>query len=94
MDKVTVMRAARSLVRRRLLRRLPNRADGRSHRLMLTAAGERVYQDIVPLALEHESQLLHHIGRQETEQLHRWLRQLEGSAQSALNSFNHPHSRD
>src|SRR5580700_6170296 len=43
MDKVTVMRAAQGLLRRRLLKRLPNAEDGRSHRLMLTAAGKRLY---------------------------------------------------
>ena len=33
MDKVTVMRAAQGLTRRRLVKRRPNDQDGRSHRL-------------------------------------------------------------
>ncbi len=33
MDKVTVLRAAQGLLRRRLIKRLPNTDDGRSHRL-------------------------------------------------------------
>lgn len=94
MDKVTVMRAARSLVRRGLLRRLPNRSDRRSHRLALTAAGARIYRRIVPLALEHESWMLQDLGARDVEHLHLWLRRLEASAQRALNSFNHPQSGD
>src|SRR5476651_31450 len=57
MDKVTVMRAAQGLLRRRLDRRLPNADDGRSHRLMMTASGRRLYQRIVPLALAYQNQL-------------------------------------
>ncbi len=94
MDKVTVMRAARSLVRRRLLRRLPNRADGRSHRLALTTAGRRIYRQIVPLALQHESRLLRQIAPRDAARLHRCLRVLETSAQAALNSFNIPNTGD
>ena len=81
MDKVTVMRAAQALVCRGLLRRLPNPADGRSHRLALTRAGERVYRDIVPLALEHEARLLRGMGAVDVARLERWLRQLERTAQ-------------
>ncbi|HXR20044.1 MAG TPA: MarR family winged helix-turn-helix transcriptional regulator [Steroidobacteraceae bacterium] len=81
MDKVTVMRAAQALVRRGLLRRLPNRADGRSHRLALTRTGGRVYHDIVPLALEHEARMLRGMGAVDVARLERWLRQLERTAQ-------------
>jgi DNA-binding MarR family transcriptional regulator len=80
MDKVTVMRAARALVRRGLIRRLPNQADGRSHRLALTRAGERMYRDIVPLALEHEARLLRGLDPRDIERLERVLRQLEETA--------------
>lgn len=81
MDKVTVMRAAQGLVRRGLVRRLANTADGRSHRLALTRSGERMYRDIVPLALEHEARLLRGLGWQDIAQLDRLLRQLEQTAQ-------------
>jgi DNA-binding MarR family transcriptional regulator len=80
MDKVTVMRAAQGLLRRRLVRRLPNAQDGRSHRLMLTAAGRRLYNRIVPLALAYEAQLLSGIKRGEIAQLERLLRRLEHAA--------------
>jgi DNA-binding MarR family transcriptional regulator len=83
MDKVTVMRAARGLVRRGFVRRLPNRADGRSHRLALTRAGERIYRNIVPLALEHEARLLRGLRKDDIARLDRLLRQLEQTAQGS-----------
>lgn len=57
MDKVAVNRACRGLEERGLLTRKPNSADGRSHHLGLTAAGEKIYRAIMPMALEMESQL-------------------------------------
>ncbi|HTT00579.1 MAG TPA: MarR family winged helix-turn-helix transcriptional regulator [Steroidobacteraceae bacterium] len=80
MDKVTVMRAARGLLRRRLVRRLPNAHDRRSHRLVLSKAGERMYAAIVPLAREYESRLLAGIERREAERLEELLRRLEHAA--------------
>jgi DNA-binding MarR family transcriptional regulator len=81
MDKVTVMRAAHGLVRRGLVRRLPNRSDGRSHRLELTRSGRRIYRDIVPLALEHEARLLRGLDRREIARLDGLVRQLEQTAE-------------
>ena len=80
MDKVTVMRAAQGLLRRRLIKRQPNHLDGRSHRLLLTKAGERMYTRIVPLALGYESQLLAGIERHDVDRLDQLLRQLERAA--------------
>jgi DNA-binding MarR family transcriptional regulator len=80
MDKVTVMRAAQGLLRRRLIRRLPNAEDGRSHRLMMTAAGRRLYRRIVPLALAYQAQLLRGIERSDIMRLDELLRRLEQAA--------------
>jgi len=80
MDKVTVTRAAQALVRRRLVRREPNASDGRSHRLRLTQAGERLYQQIAPLALEYEDRLLAGIGAEKVEHLKEQLRRLQEAA--------------
>jgi DNA-binding MarR family transcriptional regulator len=80
MDKVRVMRAAQGLVRRGLVRRLPNRSDRRSHRLALTRSGERIHRAIVPLALEHEARLLRGLDPQDIARLERLLRQLEQTA--------------
>jgi DNA-binding MarR family transcriptional regulator len=83
MDKVTVMRAAHGLLRRRLLRRLPNGEDGRSHRLILTAAGRRLYERIVPLALAYEAQLVEGFSQPEIVRLDLLLRRVEQAATKA-----------
>jgi DNA-binding MarR family transcriptional regulator len=84
MDKVTVMRAAQGLLRRRLVKRLPNAADGRSHRLIMTAAGKRLYERIVPLALAYQEQLLDGIGRRDIARLEQLLRRLEQAATARI----------
>jgi DNA-binding MarR family transcriptional regulator len=84
MDKVTVMRAARGLQRRRLVKRLPNEADRRSHRLVLTAAGRRLYQRIVPLALAYQAQLLSGIGQRDIARLEQLLRRVERAASAHI----------
>ncbi len=85
MDKVTVVRATQGLVRRGLVQRLPNHSDGRSHRLTLTAAGRRIYRDIVPMALAHEANLLAGLPRREVARLDRLLRRLERTAGGLIN---------
>jgi DNA-binding MarR family transcriptional regulator len=80
MDKVTVTRAAQGLLKRSLIKREPNSSDGRSHRLVLTASGERLYAQIAPLALEYEAQLLAGVEQREIKTLERQLRQLEQAA--------------
>lgn len=87
MDKVTVTRAAHGLLQRRLVRRLPNAADRRSHRLALTAAGRRVYGRIVPVAIEHEARLVRGLGATEVARLERLLRRLEQAAARAYRSL-------
>ncbi len=80
MDKVTVMRAAQGLTRRRLVRRQPNAQDGRSHRLDLSAAGHTLYFKVIPLARRYETQLLAGLKASDVALLQRLLRQLEAAA--------------
>src|SRR5580698_5267571 len=80
MDKVTVMRAAQGLTRRRLVNRQPNAQDGRSHRLDLSPSGYALYCKVIPLAREYESQLLVGLKATEVALLQRLLRQLESAA--------------
>jgi DNA-binding MarR family transcriptional regulator len=62
MDKVTISRAAAALVGRGLISRAPDAADGRSHRLELTAEGRRLYGEVAPVALAYEAELLSRLG--------------------------------
>jgi DNA-binding MarR family transcriptional regulator len=58
MHKTRVSRAVASLAKRKLVERVPCAEDGRELRLRLTKAGLRVYEVLVPLALERERALL------------------------------------
>jgi DNA-binding MarR family transcriptional regulator len=80
MDKVTVMRAARGLLQRRLLKRQPHAQDGRSHWLSLSAAGARVYAQIVPLALKYQADLVAGLPQPEVRRLEECLRRLQQTA--------------
>ena len=76
MDKVTVNRATKVLDDRGLVGRAPNKADGRSHHLALTAEGRALYDEIVPLALAIEEQLVSVMGAGESEKLSETLKKL------------------
>ena len=81
MDKVTVRRATQGLVKRRLVQRAPHDADGRSHHLALSKAGERLYSEVSPVALEYEARLLQQFDPAAVEELKRVLRHLESAAE-------------
>jgi DNA-binding MarR family transcriptional regulator len=81
MDKVTVSRATQGLVKRRLVQRAPHDADGRSHHLALSRAGERLYSEVSPVALEYETRLLSEFDPAAVEELKRVLRHLERAAE-------------
>lgn len=66
MDKVAVNRATKALGERALIQRAPNMRDGRSHHLALTPAGKALYGEIMPLALQMESQVLAVLDKDET----------------------------
>lgn len=80
MDKVTVSRAAQGLVRRHLVARSENAADGRSHVLALTPEGRRLYGDIAPLALAYEAALIAGLSPEEVKLLRRLLGRLQAAA--------------
>jgi DNA-binding MarR family transcriptional regulator len=65
MDKVSVNRACKELEERGLAQREPNASDGRSHHIGLTAEGQRMHGQIMPLALEMERRLLTSFTSQE-----------------------------
>ncbi len=77
MDKVMVSRAAIGLTARGLLGRIPNDADGRSHRLQLTPDGRALYEQVAPKALELERRLFASFDAAELATLIAMLRRVE-----------------
>ena len=80
MDKVTVSRAAQGLVKRHLIARSQNTADGRSHVLALTPEGRGLYGEIAPLALAYEAALIAGLAPEEVTLLRRLLGRLQAAA--------------
>ena len=80
MDKVSVSRATQGLVKRRLVQRAAHDADGRSHHVMLSKAGERLYREVAPMAMEYEERLLRHFDSAAVEGIKQFLLHLERSA--------------
>lgn len=58
MDKVAVSRAVAALLRADRLERARSQSDRRRFELRLSAPGRRVYEEIVPVALDYESRLV------------------------------------
>ncbi len=58
LHKTRVSRAVASLTRSRLLERAARSSDAREMSLRLSAAGRRLYSQLVPLALDRERRLL------------------------------------
>lgn len=80
MDKVQVSRAVARLKR---IHRIEQRAvedDRRARHLFLTAAGEAIYAQIVPLALDYETRLAASLNANERLQLERLLDKLAATA--------------
>ncbi len=69
MDKVAVSRALARLIDAGRVRRLTAAHDKRQSVLRLTPQGWKVYDEVAPLALEHERRLLAHLDADEQ----RWL---------------------
>lgn len=65
MDKVQVSRAVASLAEAGRLTRKSDAQDGRITRLSLGARGRSVYDEIVPMALDLEAQLLSALSAEE-----------------------------
>ncbi len=65
LDKVTVNRAVKALDERELIERQAHAVDGRSHHVVLSAAGVALYHEIVPIALAAEARIEHSLTRDE-----------------------------
>ncbi|MBN8887141.1 MAG: winged helix-turn-helix transcriptional regulator [Rudaea sp.] len=76
MDKVAVSRALSGLIAAGRVRRRIAEHDKRQSVLQLTAKGWKVYDEVAPLALEHERRLLAHLSTEEQRWLTRILERL------------------
>lgn len=76
MDKVAVSRAIASLIAAGRVKREVDAQDRRRAMLHLTAAGQEIYADVVPLALAHERELLAPLDDDERAQLDALLRRI------------------
>ena len=80
MDKVTVSRAAQGLLKRGLVHRSDNLADGRSHVLTLSDEGLRLFSEVAPLARAYEAALIAGLAPEEVALLRRMLDRLQSAA--------------
>lgn len=78
MDKVTVSRAIASLNRRDLLQKTPKPDDRRAVLLALSDAGQTLYDQIAPLALAYEQDVLEALSETERKTLFSLLAKIEG----------------
>ena len=69
MDKVQVSRAVQSLLAAKRLTRTAHLQDGRVAHLSLSARGQTIYDEVVPLALSLERQFLSVLGPGEQKSL-------------------------
>ena len=81
MDKMTVSRAVRPLVERKLVLRRPNEEDGRSQLLRLSKTGQVLYAAVVPAARKLEKEMMRPFTKAEIKKLAEALRKLEASAE-------------
>lgn len=79
MDKVAVSRAVARLLERGLLLRDTHGADRRRSVLELSKAGYAIYDDVAPLALRCERELLAPLDAGERAELDRLLRKLDAN---------------
>lgn len=79
MHKTRVSRAVASLTKRRLIERVSCVVDARELRLCLTNAGHKVYEVLVPLALERERALLAKMSDTHRQGFTAGLAELEGA---------------
>lgn len=77
MDKVQVSRAIARLTKAGMIRRTVDAADRRRQTIAMTAEGERVYREIVPLAQAREAALLEGFSDEERKMLDRLLDRLQ-----------------
>jgi DNA-binding MarR family transcriptional regulator len=82
MDKVTISRAVARLVKMKRLKSVPDKSDARRQLLSLSAVGEKIHAEIVPLALSLEQKLINQLPSTDQQQLDVLLAKLTEAARS------------
>lgn len=90
MDKVAVSRAVARLVENDRLKREVYAGDRRRSVLNMTPKGQRIYDRVVPRALEYERQLLETLTAEERHWLDHLLTKLTGPGLAALKRISLP----
>ena len=81
MDKVAVSRGVSRLLERGLLQKLMSTQDRRRSELRLSAQGEQVYREIMPMARGYEASLLENISVEHRQLLDEILADLQQAAE-------------
>ena len=84
MDKVAVSRAVNALLKSGRIRRSTHAEDKRRSVLALSAKGRKVYDEVAPLALRYERELLAGLDEVERAALERILDKLVAAGHDAL----------
>ncbi|MFT4939082.1 MAG: DNA-binding MarR family transcriptional regulator [Paraglaciecola sp.] len=79
MDKVTVSRTVKKLIEKGLVFKSLDSRDQRSHELALSKTGFKMYQQLVPIALEHEKKMTAKLSLKEKNDLLRLLSKLDNA---------------
>lgn len=77
MDKVSVSRAVSALLERGLIARKQNKDDKRINSLSLSQEGQKIVDEIIPIAKNIEAQIIAQIGIENTKKLDQTLREIE-----------------
>lgn len=79
MDKVTVSRAVKKLIEKGLILKDLDSKDQRSYELALSADGIKIYQQLVPIALAHEQEVIANLSTKDKENLLELLLKLDNT---------------
>jgi DNA-binding MarR family transcriptional regulator len=82
LEKMPASRAIAKMLTQKLIAKAPNSHDKRSALLKLTARGISVYQQLVPMALAREEELLAVFSENERTEFNRMVSKLTAHAQS------------
>ncbi len=82
MDKVTISRAVARLAKKKRLIMVADKTDARRQLLSLSRAGEKIYAEIVPLALSLEQKLIDQLSAADQAQLDHLVMKLTETARS------------